>query len=74
MKKWLTYIKAVNPQNGELCLWVGPLAIGETIQDAQKWCNNNGFGYCQVVGEFVAEIDYNLAYFASTLLDSSINN
>lgn len=73
-KKWVTYIKAINPKTGEMCLWLGPYVNGETMEDAQKWCDLNGLGYCEVVSEFVSEIDYNLAYFATRLLDFSINN
>lgn len=72
--KWTTFIRAISPETGELLLWMGPLVDGETQEDAQKWCNENGLGYCWVDAVYVGEIDEKLAQFASRLLDDSINN
>lgn len=74
MKKWITYIKAIDPKTQELCLWMGPNVDGETIEDAQNFCDKNGLGYCKVDSVFIAELDENLKSFASVLLDKSINN
>lgn len=74
MKKWTTLIDALDPQTKDMCLWMGPLVDGETLEDAQKWCNENGLGYCRVDAQYVGEINENIAQFASRLLDESINN
>lgn len=51
MKKWLTEIKAICPERGELITWSGPVIEAGTLEEAQHYCNNNGLGYCKVVGE-----------------------
>lgn len=56
MKKWVTEIKAIDPKTGELKKWCGPEVIGINVKDAENYCNNNGLGYCKVLGELVAEI------------------
>ncbi|ARK09025.1 hypothetical protein A6C57_01130 [Fibrella sp. ES10-3-2-2] len=56
MKQWLTQIKAVDPQTGDLVEWLGPYVPGETSKLAAHYCNENGMGYCQIVGQVVAEI------------------
>ncbi len=53
MKLYTTKIEAM--RNGELILFQGPNVPGLTYQHAQAYCEANGLGYCQVVGELVAE-------------------
>lgn len=56
MKLWVTEIKAVKPSTGELINFCGPEVPGINLQDAQNYCENNGLGYCKVIGELIAEI------------------
>jgi hypothetical protein len=74
MPKYVTKIKAINPKDGVLCEWLGPYIEADSFYDAQIYCENNGLGYCEIIGEYIAEIDENLGPFASRLLDDSILN
>lgn len=56
MKQYLTEIKAISPIDGELKTYCGPEVPGISFSDAQAYCENNGLGYCKVIGELVAEI------------------
>lgn len=56
MKKYATTIFARDPKTKEMKNWVGPNVPGISFQDAQKYCNQNGLGYCHVDGELIAEI------------------
>jgi len=47
---WLTTIRAVDPRTGELKEWAGPSVDAPTRRMANRWLQNNGFGYCSVVG------------------------
>lgn len=74
MKKWTTKIIAVHPKTKELFIWMGPYVDGETAEDAQKFCDENGLGYCEVDCEFIGEIGWDSALFAKTLLNDNIKN
>ena len=56
MKQYVTEIKAISPVDGELKTYCGPEVPGISFSDAQAYCENNGLGYCKVIGELVAEI------------------
>lgn len=56
MNTYLTGFKAINPDSGELETYCGANVIGISFKDAQEYCDNNGLGYCNVVGVLVAEI------------------
>lgn len=56
MRIWVTQIKAIDPYTGELKTWIGDYIKAPTWELAQKWCNENGKGYLEVIGELVAEI------------------
>lgn len=56
MKKWVTEIKALDPKTGEMKSWSGPEVQGISAMDAEQYCQNNGLGYCKVIGELVVEI------------------
>lgn len=56
MKTWATEIRAISPIDGRLKLYGGPNVPGLTEGMAQQYCEDNGLGYCKVVGELIAEI------------------
>jgi len=45
-----TEIKAIDPNDGELKYWSGPHIKAISFSDAQRYCNENGLGYCKVIG------------------------
>lgn len=56
MKQWVTSIKAIDPQDGQMKLWSGPHVPGIDRSDAERYCQENGLGYCSIDGELIAEI------------------
>lgn len=56
MKLWVTQIKAIDPIDMEMKIWAGPHVPGITFGFAKMYCQNNGLGYCEVIGELIAEI------------------
>jgi hypothetical protein len=56
MKHWSTTIRAIDPITGDLKLWNGPSVLGISFDDAERYCQMNGLGYCKVDGELVCEI------------------
>jgi hypothetical protein len=56
MKLWCTEIEAKDPFTGQLKKWCGPEVPGICHNDAERYCQDNGLGYCKVTGELVAEI------------------
>jgi hypothetical protein len=56
MKVWTTEIQAIGT-NGEIALYRGPNIEAETMELAEKYCQENGLGYCKVKGELI-EIDF----------------
>jgi hypothetical protein len=56
MKFWYTEIKAISPVDGALKVYCGPNVPGINEKTAQEYCENNGLGYCKVIGELIAEI------------------
>jgi len=55
MKMWYTTIEAIDPQDGELKLWAGPKIQAPTYEAAKDFCQDNGLGFLNVVGEFIGE-------------------
>ena len=47
---WLTEIRAVDPQTGELTDWCGPRIEADSYEEALNYCNSNCLGYCKIVG------------------------
>jgi hypothetical protein len=45
----------LHPVYGDMRTWGGPNIQAITIDEAQRWCNENR-GYCKVIGELIAEI------------------
>jgi len=56
MRIYLTEIRAIDPMDGQLKIWAGPEVPGTDQEDAQRFCDQNGLGYCVVVGEKKEEI------------------
>lgn len=54
---WTTEIRAVDPWTGELLTWCGPNVPGVSAADAERHCQQNGLGYCEVTGMLVCEVD-----------------
>ena len=65
-KMWTTEIWAVKPEfTGNPLLydsryvqsvkWQGPHVPGTSLEDAQRYCNEHGMGYCRVTGELIVE-------------------
>jgi hypothetical protein len=59
MKLFTTTIQAIDPLDGELKLWGGPNVPAISFNDARRYCNENGLGYCTIFGELVATIPTN---------------
>jgi hypothetical protein len=56
MRMWVTEIMAIDPVSGVLKSWTGPNVPGINHDDAERYCQLNELGYCNVLGELVAEI------------------
>lgn len=56
MKIWLTQLKAINPINNQLTTFCGPNIKALTHQMAYDFCQENGLGYLEVLGELCGEI------------------
>lgn len=56
MKLYLTEIKAICPKSGEIKKYCGPNIKAISPKLAQEFCDNNGLGYCEIIGELVSEI------------------
>lgn len=56
MNLYTTEIRAIDPLDGEIKIWAGPNVPGISWDDAKWYCDNNGLGYCKVVGKLVCEI------------------
>ena len=51
MRTYLTKLIAIDPFSGKLCEYSGPQIKGNGIQDAKYFCQENGLGYLEVIGE-----------------------
>ena len=58
MKKFITEIWALNWETNSFELWAGPVIEADTLEEAKEYCDNNGLGYCKVIGEQLSEEDY----------------
>jgi len=67
VKKYATEILAIDPIDREMKTWTGPIIEAQSESNAFDFCQNNGLGYCNIVGEVVGEIPYSIAEFASFL-------
>ncbi|MDO6389051.1 hypothetical protein Q4E40_02845 [Pontibacter sp. BT731] len=69
MKQWVTEIMALDPTAPErgLVKYGGPEVPGNTQEEAEVYCQENGLGYCKVIGELICEFPESFAPFASIL-------
>lgn len=56
MRMWVTTIRAIDPKDGQLKTWGGQYVPGITKEDAERYCQENELGYCEVDGELIAVI------------------
>jgi len=54
---FITSIQAIDPRDGELKEWAGPNISAISFENAERYCQGNGLGYCKVVGLLVTVID-----------------
>lgn len=45
---WVTEIRTADGKS-----WAGPQVPGTTKKAAKKYCQNNGLGYCKVIGMLI---------------------
>lgn len=62
-KTYLTEIKAICPKTGVLKTYSGQNIKAITQKFAEEYCELNGLGYLKVIGELVAEINYDLTNY-----------
>lgn len=76
MKRWVTEVTSIDPANIErgIVRWAGPEIEAETHQDAERYCHENGLGYCRVKGELIEEIPYSVADQAPILFSDARKN
>lgn len=53
---WCTEVKAKSPKDGSMKTYGGPDVPGDTLEEAQEYCESNGLGYCWVIGQLIADI------------------
>lgn len=58
MRRWATTIRAIDPMDGIMKKWFGPTVPAINEEAARRYLQNNGLGYCEIHGEFVAEIEW----------------
>lgn len=56
MNQYTTIITAIDPKTGDLTEFAGPNIPGISFADAQKYCDRNGLGYCQIAGILIEAI------------------
>lgn len=56
MKLFATEITAICHLTNRLIKWGGPNVPGIDEASAQEYCQQNGLGYCKVIGELICEI------------------
>lgn len=67
MKQFATSLMAIDPRDGELKCWCGPNVPGNSVKEAQDYCNNNGLGYLKIDGLLICEIPWSVAEKATIL-------
>ena len=72
MKRFTTEIQAIDPVDGELKRWQGPNIEADSFEEAERICLEK-FGYLKVTGQFVQEIGWNSAMFATNIENQNNN-
>lgn len=57
MTIWLTEIFAKDPVDGLYKPFCGPNVPGITFEDAERYCQENGLGYCRVLGKLIETVE-----------------
>ena len=57
MKVFLTEILAMDPKTGKFRTWAGFDIPAHSLEDAQRYCDENGLGFCRVIGEKIENIE-----------------
>lgn len=68
---YCTEIRAINPVTGQLSTWAGPNVPGISFKTAEEYCQQNGLGYCKVIGRAIAEIPTDKNY--NPIMEKMIN-
>ena len=63
MNTYLTEIMAICPKDNVIKTYGCPNVPAENASDAQEWLDDNGLGYCKVIGKIVATIETPDGYF-----------
>ena len=58
MKLFATEIRAIDPVDGNMKTFAGPNVPAISWSFAERYCQDNGLGYCRVIGQLVAEIPF----------------
>lgn len=58
MKTYLTEVLAVSKIDGRVASYAGPRIKANSHEDAEKYCEDNGLGYCKVLGLSIQDIDF----------------
>jgi len=79
MKTFSTYIKAINPNTGELCTFSGTPIQAPSKQWAREYCDNSGIGWgylfigdelvetipCKQSTDCVADFEHKVDYYTA---------
>lgn len=57
MNTYLTKVRAINPQTGELDLYAGPNIYAADKKEARRILDATGLGYCEIIGRLVEVVD-----------------
>jgi hypothetical protein len=57
MKKYATLIQALDPLDGELKQWAGPPIEANSVEEARKFRDENGLGYCYINGDVIQDFE-----------------
>jgi len=71
MNYYATKITAIDPKDGVLKTWTGIDIPALSFEDAEKYCQENGLGYCKVTGKIVSVIPTDEKY--NPLFDKEID-
>jgi len=58
MKAWATVIQAIDPLDGEIKNFHGPMILCDTKQEAKEFCLENDLAYCRVIGQVFRDPEY----------------